>query len=119
MDVFALLNAGRSADRAANVARIALSQYTRPVECPTYFAALNRALLDEPPPFITDVYSQIYRNASAEGQWMLVSLMTNAEHEGEAAKRLWSLAANAVDRNEGELLKRHAVDESRHALAYL
>jgi len=50
---------------------------------------------------------------------MAVSLITNAEREGDGAKRLWSLAACSDDQETQHLLKRHAVDESRHALFYL
>jgi len=50
---------------------------------------------------------------------MAVSLITNAEREGDGAKRLWSLAACSVSAEHRELLKRHACDESRHALIYL
>jgi hypothetical protein len=48
-----------------------------------------------------------------------VSLITNSEREGDGARRLWSLAACSVDERQRRLLKRHACDESRHALMYL
>jgi hypothetical protein len=118
-DIYALLSARRPEDRVAAVAKAALSQHSPSVECPLYFAALNTALRKEPPPFGTDAYADIYRAASADGQWMAISLITNAEREGDGAKRLWSLAACCDDAKEQQLLKRHAVDESRHALAYL
>jgi hypothetical protein len=50
---------------------------------------------------------------------MAVSLITNAEREGDGAKRLWSLAACSSNLDMQRQLKRHAVDESRHALLYL
>lgn len=106
--------------RVMEVARVALSAYdSESVECPRYLTALEKALRDEPPPFGTELYSQIYAEASQSGQWLAISLMTNAEREGDGATRLWSLAACAFDAEEQQLLKRHAVDESRHALAYL
>ena len=120
MNACALLNTGASVDRAANVARVALSQNTPPVECPVYLNTLTRALEEEPPPFCTDNYSDIYREASANGQWLAISLITNSEREGDGAKRLWSLAACSDDDKEvQQLIKRHAVDESNHAKAYL
>ena len=119
MNACALLNTGASVDRAANVARVALSQNTPPVDCPVYLDTLTRALEEEPPPFCTDNYSDIYREASANGQWLAISLITNSEREGDGAKRLWSLAACADDKEVQQLIKRHAVDESNHAKAYL
>jgi hypothetical protein len=50
---------------------------------------------------------------------MAVSLITNAEREGDGAKRLWSLSACSDEPDVRALLKQHAVDESRHALLYL
>ena len=84
-----------------------------------YLSALNKAVSEELPPFATDSYCDIYRGAAADGNWLAVSLMTNAEREGDGATRLWSLAACSDNRREQQLLKRHAVDESRHALHYL
>ena len=102
-------------ERVAAVARAALAR----LDCPQYLSALDNALIEEPPPFGTDAYADIYCEASQDGQWMAVSLITNAEREGDGAKRLWSLGACSDDENEQQQLKRHAVDESRHALAYL
>jgi hypothetical protein len=119
VDVNALLRAEESVARVVTAARVALSQRDPPEECTQYFAALDRAVQEEPPPFGTKAYSDIYRGASANGQWMAMSLITNAEREGDGATRLWSLAACSVNVEERQLLKRHAIDESRHALAYL
>jgi hypothetical protein len=113
------LSAERPVDRVAAIARVAVSRRDRHAECPVYFAALNMALRDEPPPFGTEGYSEIYHAASTNGHWLAVSLITNAEREGDGATRLWSLAACSPDGKERQSLKRHAVDESRHALAYL
>jgi hypothetical protein len=115
----ALLKNERAVDPVAGVARVALAHRTPPQECPTYFTALNGALEREPPPFGTEAYAQLYRDASADGQWLAISLMTNAEREGDGATRLWSLAACCPEPDERQLLKRHAVDESHHAVAYL
>jgi hypothetical protein len=49
----------------------------------------------------------------------MISLMTNAQREGDGATRLWTLSACASDMQEKALLKRHAVDESNHAMWYL
>jgi hypothetical protein len=45
--------------------------------------------------------------------------MAKAEQEGQRATKLWSLAMLAKSKQERQLLKRHACDESDHALAYL
>jgi hypothetical protein len=50
---------------------------------------------------------------------MATSLLTNAEMEGDGARRLWSLAACSSGAEEKAQLKRHAVDESKHSLMYL
>jgi hypothetical protein len=119
MDVHTILSAERSLDRPAAVARLALSGRKPPVECPNYLAALEKALWEEYPPFGTELYADLYRDASASGQWLAMSLMTNAQREGDGSKRLWSLAACSDNDEEQQLLKRHACDESSHALAYL
>lgn len=119
MDVQGLLTADPSSGRVALAARVALAQATPPLECPIYCAAIDRALKEEPPPFDTQQYADTYRGASADVRWMAISLITNAEREGDGAKRLWSLAACADDGDEKPLLKSHAIDESRHALYYL
>lgn len=119
MNVEVLLSAAPSVELVAAVARVALSQHDEQPECPKYLAALDKALGEEPPPYGTAEYSNTYRAASANGQWLAMSLMTNAEREGDGAKRLWSLAACSDDEKERQLLKRHACDESSHALAYL
>jgi hypothetical protein len=103
----------------AAVAKTALADRDGFAECPTYITALERALQNEPPPYGTTGYSDLYRDASSDVRWMAISLMSNAEREGDGAKRLWSIAAYAEDKQEQHLLKRHAVDESHHSLAYL
>ena len=71
------------------------------------------------PPFAKPSYADLYKSASADPTWMAVSLITNAEREGDGATRLWSLAAFSPDHEERNQLKVHAVDESRHSLIYL
>jgi hypothetical protein len=102
-----------------DVARCGLSERKPREDCPKYFQALRTALAEGTPVFATESYADTYRAASTSGQWLAVSLMSNAEREGDGAKRLWSLAACCSEAEEQRLLKRHACDESRHALAYL
>lgn len=119
MDVDALLNTDLASGRVALAARVAISTCSPGTECPIYLEALETALEEEPPPFDTVAYADIYDEASTSPRWMAVSLITNAEREGDGAKRLWSLAACSDDTDVQRLLKQHAVDESRHALFYL
>jgi hypothetical protein len=119
MDISTLLKANTSSNLVAITARVALQQCYPYLEFPIYFATMDRALKNEPPPFNTKGYADIYQNASADKQWMAISLIANAEREGDGAKRLWSLAACSDNLDEQRKLKSHAVDESRHALLYL
>jgi hypothetical protein len=118
-DVDRFLNSDAASGRVALAARVALSHCSPDIACPRYLEALDHAIAQEPPPFDTADYADIYLSASADWQWMAVSLITNAEREGDGAKRLWSLSACAEDVHVQHLLKQHAVDESRHALLYL
>ncbi len=114
-----LLGREPSLELIRSIAEVAVQLRYPGLECSRYFAALGQALRDEPPPFGTREYRLIYRSLSAEPRWMAVSLIRNAEREGDGSKRLWSLAACSVDEEHQRLLKRHACDESRHALMYL
>lgn len=116
---YTLLDREPSTDLIRSIAEVAVRLRGPDIGCPRYFAALDRAMRDEPPPFGTREYRLIYRSLSIEPRWMAVSLITNAEREGDGSRRLWSLAACSVDANQRALLKRHACDESRHALIYL
>lgn len=114
-----VLGGGGPAQRVRAVVRLALSGSGSDADCPAYVDALDHALLHEPPPFGEAIYAETYREASANAQWLAISLITNAEREGDGATRLWSMAACADDAEERQLLKQHAVDESRHARLYL
>jgi len=114
-----LLGREPSTDLIRSIAEVALRLYGPASGCAVYLTELDRALRQEPPPFGTAEYGLIYGSLSAEPRWMAVSLITNAEREGDGSKRLWSLAACSDDEEQRQLLKRHACDESRHALVYL
>jgi hypothetical protein len=119
MDINSLLSTNASAGRVVLAAKVAFTHCEPGVEAPFYFEALERAIKDEPPPFDTAAYAELYLTSSESPTWMAVSLITNAEREGDGAKRLWSLAACSDEQETQRLLKRHALDESRHALFYL
>jgi len=86
---------------------------------PVYRQTLKQACEKFPPPFGAAEYGDVYRAAAADPAWLAVSLLTNAEHEGDGAQRLWSLTACTEDPVVATLLKQHAIDESNHAKIYL
>jgi hypothetical protein len=118
MEPQALLCVRVAADPAADVARVAVSMKAA-TDCSSYVAALEAAFQHEPPPYSAPGYAQLYSEVARSAQWLVISLMSNAEREGDGSRRLWSLAACAENEEERRLLKRHSVDESRHSLAYL
>lgn len=120
MDIRALHSAKPSSyELIAHIARVALEVFNPRFPCSAYFAALSHALYDEPPPFGTKLYTDIFYNASKNGRWLVILLMKNTEHAGEKARCLWSYAASVTDKTEKQLLKRLAIDESNDALTHL
>lgn len=115
----AALGARPARERIPALARFALSQADAADRCPRYLAALRRAQLAELPPPCTDLYAEMYRQASGDGGWTALSLITHAERAGNEARALWSMAARADGGPARELLRRHAVARSGHATAYL
>ncbi len=105
--------------KVAKIAQLSIDLCAGDGACPRYFAALSQALEKEPPPFDTAAYDHLYRQSAIDARWIATSLLTNSGMEGDGSRRLWSLAACSSDRNIRQRLKRHAVDESRHALMYL
>jgi hypothetical protein len=86
---------------------------------PHYRHALITACSKAPPPFGTRGYGDIYRDAATDPHWLATSLMTNAAREGEGAGHLWDLAACTPDTGIAGQIRQHAIDESRHARAYI
>lgn len=115
----AALNAEPHGTKVAKIAELAIEMFADLGGCPIYLTAIRQAIEHEPPPFDTGSYARLYREAAVDARWMAVSLITNAEREGDGSRRLWSLAAFAEDGETQHQLKRHAVDESRHSLMYL
>lgn len=88
-------------------------------EWPHYRDALTTACRKAPPPFGTRAYGEIYRDAARDPAWMAISLIQNAEGEGEGSRHLWDLAACTPDARVAGQVKAHAIDESRHSRAYV
>jgi hypothetical protein len=86
---------------------------------PHYRDALITACRKAPPPFGTKDYDKIYRDVARDPGWMAISLVQNAQGEGEGSRHLWDLAACTPDVRVAARVKAHAIDESRHAKAYV
>jgi hypothetical protein len=86
---------------------------------PSYRHALITACRKSPPPFGVRDYGDIYRQAATDPYWLATSLMTNAAREGEGAGQLCDLAACTLDATVAGQVRQHAIDESRHARAYI
>lgn len=114
-----LLRAPLAGGRVELVAKAALASRGQAVAFANYLRFLRAAVSAEPPPYDEVGYAETYELASADPKWLIISLMTNSEREGDGATRLWSLASCTNDQEKSLLLKKHAADESRHALAYL
>jgi hypothetical protein len=84
-----------------------------------YSDALITACRKAPPPFGTKAYAKIYGDVAKDAGWMAVSLIQNAQGEGEGSGHLWDLAASTPDVRVSAHVKAHAIDESRHAKAYV
>jgi hypothetical protein len=86
---------------------------------PVYERTLIGACEESPPPFGTREYGDVYRQAASDPSWLVVSLVTNSEREGDGAQRLWSLAASTKDPVLAAQIREHAIDESNHSKIYL
>lgn len=64
---------------------------------PHYRDALITACRKAPPPFGTKGYGKIYRDVAKDPDWMILSLIQNAQGEGEGSGHLWDLAASTPD----------------------
>jgi hypothetical protein len=86
---------------------------------PHYALALRAACRGSPPPFGRRWYARRFHAHAGNPEWLAVSLLRNAEVEGDGARKIWSLASRTPDPEVAALVRDHAVDESRHALMYL
>ncbi|WP_299491118.1 hypothetical protein [uncultured Shewanella sp.] len=119
MNVDNLIEAKTEYDQFVNVAHLSLSHNGDIHDYPKYLAAVEYAVHRLKPEFDKKSYGDAFREASKDEQWFATSLVTNSEREGDGATRLWSMAACCDNEKEKELVKRHAVDESRHSTMYL
>lgn len=86
---------------------------------PLYEDALRSACAESPPPYGMADYGDLFRSLARDVDWMATSLVANAGAEGDGANRLWNIAASTTSANVSKAIKRHAIDESRHAAWYI
>jgi hypothetical protein len=84
-----------------------------------YGRALRAACAAFPPPFGFAWYGERYRYYASDPSWFANSLIANAAKEGEGSSSLWGLCSRIKDPQVADLVRRHAVDESRHARFYI
>jgi rubrerythrin len=84
-----------------------------------YRTALESACETSPPPFGLAWYGDLYRECAADLEWLARSLIENAEKEAFGSSKLWEFAGRISDPEVSEAVRRHAVDESRHAKYYI
>jgi rubrerythrin len=88
-------------------------------ELPFFEDALGAAFTAHPAPFDQAWYGELFRAKADDPTWLATSLILNAEKEGEGARRLWQMAAATAAPDAAAQIRRHAVDEARHARIYL
>ncbi|HEU4369876.1 MAG TPA: hypothetical protein VFV05_16760 [Methylomirabilota bacterium] len=86
---------------------------------PVYARTLRAACRSAAPVFGADWYGARYRALASDPRWFAESLLINAAKEGRGSRELWALAGRAHDPGIAEAVRRHALDESGHALMYL
>jgi hypothetical protein len=84
-----------------------------------YASCLSKACERYPPPFGMAWYGDKYRQVASDPNWLAASLVANSQKEGEGSKKLWRLAGRTADVEMAHAVRRHAVDESRHAILYI
>jgi len=84
-----------------------------------YGRALRAACAASPPPFGLAWYGERYRYFASDPSWFANSLIANAAKEGEGSSTLWDLAPRIENKEVADLVRRHAIDESRHARFYI
>lgn len=84
-----------------------------------YSSSLCEATSAANPPYGLAWYGERYRDVARDPDWFVGSLVDNAFVEGEGARKLWALSAQCSIEHISQQVKRHAIDESRHAQYYI
>jgi hypothetical protein len=91
-----------------------LERYHCPV-APIYVDLLQTATETNPPPYGKAWYGKAYRQSARQAEWFAESLILNAYEEGTGAGYVWQFAAQSPHPQFVELIRNHAIDESRHS----
>lgn len=86
---------------------------------PEYEARLKATTDEYPPTFGLASYGTRFRELSTDPKWFVDSLASNAAKEAEGARRIWEMIGRTGDQAICRLLRRHCMDEARHAKFYI
>ncbi|BAY22134.1 hypothetical protein NIES2100_18970 [Calothrix sp. NIES-2100] len=84
-----------------------------------YKTLLREACNLNPPPHGKAWYGKLYRQYSRDAEWFANSLITNATEEGNGAREVWQFANHIGNQQFAELVRSHAIDESRHSKMFV
>lgn len=71
-----------------------------------------------PPPFDSPSYRTAYMTCARDPYWVATSLVANSLAEAKGARGLWQISRFA-SKDIAQAIRRHAIDEARHARLYL
>jgi hypothetical protein len=106
-------------DAAAKLTADSLAASFPGSDVSAYVELLAEAFDTHPPPFSSAEYGDRYRECARDREWVALSLVANAQKEGEGARQLLLLAGECPEPATAEKIRLHAIDESRHADMYL
>jgi hypothetical protein len=104
-----------------NVSELAI-QYLRALgtaAIDTYMEFLREACEAHPPPHGMAWYGNMYRQLARKPDWFAHSLVINADKEGFGARQLWKFSVRMDNPRLAEAVRRHSMDESRHARMFV
>jgi hypothetical protein len=85
-------------------------------QVPQLYADLLQTATDlHPPPHGKSWYGKAYRQAARNASWFADSLILNAYEEGNGSRQVWEFAGQVERPEFAELIRHHAIDESRHS----
>lgn len=84
-----------------------------------YADLLQSAFAEVEPPYALGWYGERFRDCATDPNWLASSLLANAQKEADGSRKLWDFSGRISDPVIAEAVRRHAVDEARHATYYL
>jgi uncharacterized membrane-anchored protein YjiN (DUF445 family) len=91
----------------------------KPDEMPYYFSLLNEVCMKFETIWSTQAYFDHFKEMTLDPLWFASAIASNSAKEAEGARRIWEMASRVQDPVLYDLLRQHAVDESRHARFYI